>query len=156
MQMKKRFKFSLEPVEVLRKAKENEALRVLALAQTKFQQALEFKQSLINELETSLVRREQLAENAHIARDFQMESQFILGIKQRMIQSDQFILRSRKGVEKAMREFLQARRQTRAIEILREKAFNEYKTQLRKSEQKELDDLYVMRARFNEVNKESA
>ena len=53
------------------------------------------------------------------------------------------IFRASKNVEKALRAFLFARRQTRMIESLREKAFAEFKRDLAKKEQKQLDDLTI-------------
>jgi len=146
--MKRRFRFKLESVEKVRRLKEQECVRVLALAQTRYQQALQFKIQLSNELEDSLVRREKLGETATTVMAFLMENDFIAGHKQRIIQADQFILRARKNVEKCLREFLSAKKETRVIEKLRENAFEEFKQEVQKHEQKELEELYVMRARL--------
>ncbi len=144
--MAKRFRFRLQAVENVRKQRENEQLRLLALAQRKYQEALQHRAILQNTLDESLVRREKLGENSTPILVFQIENENITGLKQNITKADLAILRTRKGVEKALREFLNARRQTRAIEILREKDFAEFKTMLKKKEQKELEDLYVMRA----------
>jgi flagellar FliJ protein len=146
--MKKRFRFKLQPVENVRRSKEQECMRVLALAQTRFQQALQFKIQLIQELEDSLIRREQLGQTATSVMAFLMENDFIAGQKQRIVQADQFILRAKKNVEKCLREFLIAKKDTRVIEKLRENAFAEFKQEIQKKEQKELEELYVMRARL--------
>lgn len=151
--MKRKFRFKLESVEKVRRSKEQEFMRALAVAQSRYHQALNFKMQLLSSLEKSLIRREELANSAQSILAYQVENEFISGTKQRIMQADQFILKAKKNVEKALKEYLAARRQTRAIEVLREKAFEEFKIESRKREQKELDDLYVMRSRFS---KESA
>ena len=149
---KKRFKFRFEAVERVRRSQEDEALRLLAQAQRVFQAALDHKAGLLERLRLSLERRETLGEagkEAVPATPFRLENAFIAGTKQRIIQADQAILRARRGVEKALRGFLHARRQTRIVESIREKDFAEYRKALQQREQKELDDLYVMRARMS-------
>jgi len=151
--MKRKFRFRLESVENVRRSKEQECMRLLAQAQSRYHQALNFKSELLQALENALVRRERLSEAAQSILAYRVENDFILGTKQRIVQADQFIFKAKKHVEKALKTFLDARRATRAIEMLREKAYEEFKLDLRKREQKELEDLYVMRAR---MNKESA
>jgi len=156
--MAKRFRFRLEAVENLRRIREQDALRALADAQTKYKMALDHKYSLQVELEKSLVRREVLPEqNTSSSFDYQLENAYITGTKQRIIQADQFILRMKKGVEKALRAMLSARRDLRAIELLREKAFQEFKKELQKKEQKQLEEFYTLRTgRQSEFEEESA
>lgn len=146
----KKFRFKFETLERVRKGKENESLRALAKAQLLHQDCLNAKQKLLTALSESLGRREQLGSQPIGMVAFQLESEYISGTKHRIGHADQAIFRAKKGVEKALRAYLMARRQTRAIEILREKAFSEYKKERMKYEQKQLDDLYVMRARLNQ------
>lgn len=151
--MAKKFKFKLEAVEKVRLLKEQECMRALAQAQSRYHQALAFKMSLLESLEKTLIRREELSSAPQSILAYQVENEFIVGTKSRIEQADRFILKAKKQVEKMLKEFLHARKQTRVIEILRENAFTEFKKELRKKENKELEDLYVMRSRFN---KESA
>ena len=53
-------------------------------------------------------------------------------------------------MEKALRTYLAARRQTRMIEILEERAYSQFRRDLAKRELKEQDELVVLRARFAE------
>lgn len=142
-EMKKKFRFRLEAVEKVRRAKEQETLRALAHAQSKFQETLRAKQALIDETNLALRRRETLANTVQSVLAYQLENEFIVGNKQRMIQADQAIFRARKFVEKALREVIIARRALRAIEALREKAYEEFKIAYRKAEQKALEDIYA-------------
>lgn len=146
----KKFRFKFQALETVRKAQEDVALRSLAKAQELFREATELKSRLQSVLEESLIRRESLGVIAVESRDFRTEEDFIRGTKQRLVQSDQAIYRARKGVEKALRGYLHARRQTRMIEVLREKAYAEYRENVRKKEQRDLDDLYLMRSRMRQ------
>lgn len=148
--MTKRFRFRLEAVERVRKTKEQEALRGLALAQAKYQDALNAKRKILEDNDRALARREALAVVPQPVLAYQMENEFIAGNRVRIVQSDQAIFRARKFVEKALREVIAAKRAVRAIEILREKAYEEFKTALRKREQKQLEEVYASRPRTSE------
>ncbi len=149
--MAKKFRFRLTAVESVRRAKEQETLRALAQAQRKYQEAIQAKIALLEDNDRALNRRQALASTAQSVVSYQLETEFITGNHQRMIQSDQAIFRSRKFVERALREVILAKRAVKAIEILREKAFMEFKTELRKKEQKDLEEIYVSRGRANEA-----
>jgi flagellar export protein FliJ len=142
------FKFKLEPVLKQRKNREDATLAAFGSAQRALQLAKDHKDSLLQSLEGALLRRESLGTVATGIHDFQVVQDYIGGTKQRIIQSEQGIVRAQRGVEKAMRAYLQARRQTRAIEILRERALEEFKRDQSKQEQKNLDDLIIMRSRL--------
>lgn len=145
----KRFKFRFQAVEKVRKTREDEQLRLLGVAQRAHSQAVFRKNSLLAELEGALERREKLGSEAVPVSAFMIENDFIVGTKQRVIQADQAILRATRGVEKALRAYLAARKQTRMIEILREKEFAEYKKEMGKRADRELNELYVMRQRLD-------
>lgn len=147
-----KFKFRLEIVLNLRKTREQEALRLLAQSQRIYQHELAKKAKLNFELSDALVRREGLGIEAIGIDAFQLEQNFIVGTKQRIIQQTQAVVRASRGVEKCLRAYLVAKRQTRTIEILREKQYKEFKKALAKREQKELDDLSVMRARLKQLD----
>lgn len=143
--MAKKFRFSLEAVEKVRRAKEQSALRALADAQVKYQEALKHKHWLMEETETALKRREDLAGTSQPVLAYQLENEFINGNKVRILQADQAIFRARKYVEKALKEVIFAKREVKALEKLREKAFAEFKIAARKKEQKEVEELYISR-----------
>lgn len=129
--------------------REQDALRALASAQRALQAVRERKAALMAELEQALIRRENLGKEPVSGVAFQLEGNFISGTKQRIVQTEHAIQKAVRGVEKALRAYLGARKQTRTMEVMREKAFEEFKRQLKKHEQKELNDLYVMRARVD-------
>ena len=144
--MKKKFRFRLEVVQNLRKREEDFALKKLAEIQKKFQSLAEQKSKLFRTLEENLLKREDLSGNSQIIHTFQLHNDFILGCKVRIFQTDQAIGRTRKLVEKALREYLVAKRKTRALELLREKAFREFKKEGQKKEQKDMEEIYTSRA----------
>lgn len=146
----KRFRFQFETVLKARKSREEDMLRALGAAQQAYQSELRAKGALLSDLDLSLKRRETLGIEPVGPLAFRLEEDFISGQKQRLTRADQAILRASRGVEKALRGYLHARRQTRMIEVLREKAFEEYKKARAKTEQKQLDDMIVMRARLRE------
>jgi flagellar export protein FliJ len=152
---KKKFRFRFETVQKVRKSRENETLKALADAQRAFQQALSNRAQLGQRLLLSLERRESFGKNRQplATTPFQLENSFIAGTKQRIIQAEHGIQRARRGVEKALRAYLHARRQTKIIESIRDKDYAEYRKAMAKKEQKELDDLYVMRARLKDAEK---
>ena len=141
----RKFKFKFETVATVKKRAEDAALRALGIAQQAYHLALRNKQNILNQLMDSLDRREDLGQAGVFASAFQLENNFIAGTKQRVIQADQQIMKMQRNVEKALRAFLFARKQTRTIEVLREKEMAEFKKAAQKREQKELDDFYIMR-----------
>ena len=148
--MTRKFRFRLEAVEKVRRAKEQEALRGLSVAQAKYHDALSEKRRLFDENERSLARREALAATAQPVLAYQIENEFIAGNRVRFVQADQAIFRTRKFVEKALREVILAKRAVRALELLREKDYAEWKVALRKREQKQLEEVYASRPRMGE------
>jgi len=145
----KKFQFQFATVLSVRKSRENDALSALGAAQRAYQLELARKQELMGALRGALDRREDLGrKNATPALSFQLEQAYINGTKQRIVRADQAIVRASRGVEKALRSYLHARRQTRMIELLEERAFAEFKKQRANKERKELDELTILRARF--------
>lgn len=145
----KRFQFKFAPILKQRKVREEQALRALGDAQRAYQEELHRKQKMLFDLEQALLRREGLGSSEPVgALSFQLEEEFIQGTKRRIARQDQAIVRASKTVSKALREYLAARKQTRMMEVLREKAYAEYRRERAKWEQKNADDLTVMRARL--------
>lgn len=144
----KKFNFRFEAVEKVRKSHEDTALRALGAAQQELLLATSNQDLLKSKLNFALLRREKLANQLTKVLSFKIEEDFITGTKQRIIQAQQAILRAKRKVEKALSHYLKMRRQTRMMEVLREKAYADYKNESSRQEQKALDDLYIMRARM--------
>ena len=144
----RKFQFRFETVERVRREKEREAMRALAGAQARLRAAHERKTALIRELEASLDRRERLGSEPVGIEPFLIEDAYIEGTKVRMLQSDHLIERARKDLARKIDEYLKARRRTKVMEKLRERELRIHRKERAKAERKELDDVYVMRARF--------
>jgi flagellar FliJ protein len=144
----KRFVFRLEAVLKLRQQRQDAALAALGAAQRAHQEASEFKRSLQKQLDDGLLKRERLADAVASTLSYRMEQDFIDGNKARIIRADHAVIRAQRGVEKALRTYLLARRQTRMIEVLREKDEAEHRAIYRKRELKQLDEMNIMRARL--------
>ncbi len=147
----KKFQFKFNTVLQQRKIREVESLRVLGAAQQAYQQELREKARLRESLDSSLLRREHLGKDPTLPGAFQLENDFISGTRQRMVRQDQAIIRATRAVEKCLRAYLQARRQTRMLESLYERHYLEWKRERNRKEQREQDDLTVMRAHLAEM-----
>jgi flagellar FliJ protein len=141
----KKFRFKLETVLKARKSNELDALRQLAEAQKKFQAETENKKMILAQLDQSLDERGRLGQVPTAGSSFHVTQTFILGTQQKVIRADQAIVRATRGVEKALRFYLNARKLSRMIETLRDTAYQEYRKLLNKQEQKDQDDLSIMR-----------
>ncbi len=133
-----------------RKKREEDALRLLGAAQRALQLEIKRKQDLLDALNRSLLRRELLGEIPTGPNEFHVEQDFIGGTKQRIIQADHAISRAHRGVEKALRVYLLSRRQVRVLELLYDRDFAAYKHEARRRENREADDLNIMRRRLQE------
>lgn len=150
----RKFDFKLKSVEKVRKSRENDALKVLADAQRALSAAKEIKLALLRDLENALIKREGLGreepEGEPVTQaDFKIMDDFILGTKQRIERADHSIQKAERGVEKALRAYLFARRQTRMMEMLREKEYLKYRKERARLEGRNQDDLYIMRFRMD-------
>ena len=92
----------------LRKTREEEALRALSTAQRAYQQELHNKADILEKLDGSLNRRQGLADKSRLSNtfvgafDYQLEQNFIVGLKQNIIRADQQITRASRAVQKAL------------------------------------------------------
>lgn len=109
---------------------------------------LDKKENLRTQLSDSLGRREALATHLVSIQSYQAEQEFIDGTKLRMIQADQAILRAGRDMEKYQQFYIFSRKQTRMIEVLFEKAEAQHKKSVMKRENRDLDDLMIMRSRL--------
>jgi flagellar export protein FliJ len=146
----KKFRFRFDSVLRVRKVHEKEALSALAESQRVYQSEVARKEILKTELKNALQRREMLGNQPVPISTFKTEQDFISGLKQRLIQADQAIFRASRGVEKFLRAFLVAKKRTRVIEILYDRAYADYRKQVMKEEQKANEDMALMRARLKE------
>lgn len=140
-----KFQFRFDALEKVRKRDEEGALRSLAAAQRAHQEVLNFKQKILMKLEK--FQGEERANNTDLnLGELAVEAQFIAGMKQKLLQTEHAITRSKKAVDKNMQKFVQTRKRTRMVEVIKENDLAEFKGEKRKKENKELAELYVLRA----------
>lgn len=152
----KRFQFKFESLEKVRKIREEEALLSLARAQGELVSARSRKEQIETSIEESMERKEQLAEKISSPVEHALEVDFIAGAKYRKIGAEKAIVKAERNVEKAMRTYLSARRQTRMIEILREKAKAQFRVETNKQIQRQLDDLMILREPLKKSKEEES
>ncbi len=145
----KKFRFKLETILKHRKRCEDEMLRALGAAQSAYQAKLAEKRVILREIEDALLRRERLGSEPTTINFFRLEQDYIDGSKCRLLIADQQIIRASRSVEKALRAYLHARKQTQMIEKIREQHFALFKKEQARREQSQIDDLTVMRAHLN-------
>jgi flagellar FliJ protein len=146
----KKFRFRFETVLDVRRKREQDALVALGSAQRAYQHEVANKVNLQRDLQLSLERRESLGRQSTPIQTFLTEQDFITGTKQRLIKADHAILRASRVVEKALRAYLNARKQTRMIEALEEKDRREFRLEQSRKEQKLMDEMVIMRSRLRE------
>lgn len=142
----KKFRFRLEAVEQVRRNDELVAMRSLATAQRALQREIQLKNDLVKLLGKTAEQRQDLSNQIVGPSAYAIHESLILGTKKRIIAAGYSIRRAKKAVEQALGILLTKRRALRAIEILREKALENFKKERARYEAKQLDDLQVMRA----------
>lgn len=125
---------------MLRRNEEQRALVVLSEAQKKLQEEIEEKNNLLAKQAEAMLRREALASQEMTPTAYVLEDDFIEGNKIRLGFADQAINRARKRLDRDMRDYLLTKQRLRSIEILKEKAFDEFRHEENRKELKNLDD----------------
>lgn len=143
------FKFRFEAVSTVRKKKEEEAMLSFAQEQVKFRETVQRKYDLLDAMNRSLQRREQLGSDAAVnSTAFYLEDSFIKGQKKRLVSAEREIQRAAKRLNHSYQVFLDARKEAQVVEKLRERDKSKFKKEQNKLEQKRMNELYVTRARF--------
>ena len=141
----KKFRFKFDHVLKLRKKREDEALRLLAAAQAKQQEQIQLKNHYHLELDKAFKNRLTLGEALVSVLQFSSIQDYIEGTKKRIQFTEQAIIRAGRFVEKAMWNYLNAKKQSMILEVLFEKQYEAYKQAQKKHELKDQDDITVMR-----------
>jgi flagellar FliJ protein len=143
-----KFKFHLEAVEKVRLQKEQKMLEELSLCQRAYQEKIQVKKDLLSRRQAAFARKNELCSGTTPLIEIRLCEDYITGIKQQIVRADQAIVRSRRFLDQAMKQYIHARRERMMIDRLKEKAMEEFKLQQNRLEQKQLDDLITMRARL--------
>ena len=144
-----KFKFKLETVEKVRLQKEQKMLEELSISQRNYQEKISAKKAILEKKQNAFTQKNELVSKAAVINDIRLIEDYITGLKVQVVRADQAIIRARRFLDQAMRNFIQARRERMMIDRLKEKAMEEFKLETSRLEQKVLDDLMTMRARLN-------
>jgi flagellar FliJ protein len=144
-----KFKFHLEAVEKVRTQKEQKMLEELSLCQRVYQEKIQIKRNLLAKKQESFASKNELASRDSSINEIRLVEDYIEGLKHQLIRADQAIVRSRRFLDQAMKNYILARRERMMIDRLKEKALEEFRLEQARLEQKGLDDLITMRARLN-------
>jgi flagellar FliJ protein len=144
-----KFKFQLESVEKVRTQKEQAMLEALSESQRGYLEKITAKRELLNKKQAAFEQKNELASRDASINEIRLSEDYITGLKHHIQRADQAIIRARRFLEQAMRNYIQARKERMMIDRLKEKAFEEFKVAQARLDQKNLDDLITMRARLN-------
>jgi flagellar FliJ protein len=144
-----KFQFQLQTVEKVRVQKEQKMLEELSISQGKYQEKIANKKALLAKKQDSFLKKNEMVSRDANINEIRLQEEYISGLKQHIVRADQEIIRARRFLEQAMRQYIHARRERLMIDKLKEKAMAEFKVEQSRLEQKQLDDLITMRARLN-------
>jgi flagellar FliJ protein len=144
-----KFTFKLDAVEKFKIQKEQKMLEELGISQRNYQKKIAEKKELLAKKQESFVKKNELLSRDASINEIRLQEEYIIGLKQQIIRADQAIIRSRRFLDQDMRKYIAARKERMMIDRLKEKAFEEFKWEQSRLEQKKLDDLITMRARLN-------
>lgn len=144
-----KFKFKLDSVEKVRLQTEQKKLEELSLCQRTYQEKISHKKSLLSKKQASFLNKSDLVSRDASINDIRLLEDFITGLNHQLVRADQAIIRSRRFLDQAMRQYIAARRERMMIDRLKEKALEEFKIGEARLAQKNLDDLITMRSRLN-------
>ena len=144
-----KFKFQLESVEKVRLQKEQKMLEVLSESQRDYLAKIQAKRGLLAKKQLAFERKNELVSRDASINEIRLSEDYITGLNSHIVKADQAIIRARRFLDQAMRNYIAARKERMMIDRLKEKALEEFKLEQSRLEQRKLDDLITMRARLN-------
>ncbi|MBN22287.1 MAG: hypothetical protein CL678_13480 [Bdellovibrionaceae bacterium] len=147
----KKFKFRFSAVEKIRITQEKEALKKLADAQKKFYDLVAIKDKYRDEISQSYERKKTIEKRDFNSSEIYLEETFVLGNKYRSLINDFSIEKANKVLRNKMTEFIECRQKKEMIQKIKEKDKENFNIQVTKKEQKEVDDINVMRRKMREL-----
>jgi len=144
-----KFKFQLESVEKVRLQKEQKMLEALSESQRDYLARIQAKRDLLGKKQNAFEKKNELVSRDASINEIRLSEDYITGLNAMIIKADQAIIRARRFLDQAMRNYIHARKERMMIDRLKEKAFDEFKVEQSRLEQRRLDDLITMRAPLN-------
>jgi flagellar FliJ protein len=144
-----KFKFELESVEKVRLQKEQKMLEALSVSQKEYLAKIQAKRTLLEKKQQAFESKNELVSRDASINEIRLSEDYISGLNSQIGRADQAIIRARRFLDQAMRNYIMARKERMMIDRLKEKAFEEFRIEQSRLEQRKLDDLITMRARLN-------
>lgn len=131
----KKFKFSLEKLLDYRWQIELEAKRNYAACQQEINEHEQQMAQLVNEKQSLLEIREETVNR------MQIQQWYLLGLERQMMETQNQLLASQQKLQQALNVYIDAQKERKVLEKLKEKQLNEYQLLLNQEEQKMLDEM---------------
>ncbi len=144
-----KFKFQLESVEKVRLQKEQKMLEILSDSQRDYLSKIQAKRDLLSMKQRAFESKNELVSRDASINEIRLSEDYIFGLNAQIIKADQAIIRARRFLDQAMRNYISSRKERIMIDRLKEKALEEFRLEQSRLEQRKLDDLITMRARLN-------
>jgi flagellar FliJ protein len=140
----RRFVFSLQKVLEYRQRLEEQAIRAFAEAQAQ----LMHEQAVLHKL---LIEREECLRCSHRRQHLSVEllaveQTYLSALEERIEQQRQRVAEAEKVLEEKRQALIEAQRERKTLERLREKQYEEWRQEWLRTEQKALDELATVRA----------
>ena len=144
-----KFKFQLESVEKVRTQKEQKMLEALSEAQRNYLEKINAKKAVLSKKQKAFEEKNEMFSKDANINEIRLFEEYFTGLGQALVRADQAIIRSRRFLDQAMKNYIVARKERMMIDRLKEKALEEFKIEQSRLEQRKLDDLITMRSRLN-------
>ncbi len=121
----------------------------MSIQQKIYQEKINYKKELITKKSNAFLAKNEMLTRDSNVNEIRLQEEYISGINQRLLRADQAIVRARRFLEQAMREYIKARKERKMVDRIKEKAVETFKINQNRLEQKNMDDLISMRSRLN-------
>lgn len=141
------FKFNLEPLYEHRQREEEESQRAFAEANLKLQAQEGRLEELKGLFSTAGMELDSLKEKGAPGHELQMHQTYLEGVKRQIAAQEATVLQHAKAAEKKRLELIEAARNKKVMEIMKERSLSAHMVKEGRREQKEADDLTSARMR---------
>ena len=124
-------------------------LEILSDSQRDYLSKIQAKRDLLSMKQRAFESKNELVSRDASINEIRLSEDYIFGLNAQIIKADQAIIRARRFLDQAMRNYISSRKERIMIDRLKEKALEEFRLEQSRLEQRKLDDLITMRARLN-------
>ncbi|MCS6948885.1 MAG: flagellar export protein FliJ [Armatimonadota bacterium] len=140
----RRFEFSLQQVLEYRQRREEQMLRAFAEAQAQLAHERSVLDRLLTEREACLYRSQR--QNRLTIEILTVEQNYLSALEERIEVQRERVAQAERTLEERRQALIEAQRERKALERLREKQYEQWRQEMLRAEQKALDELATTRA----------